>query len=175
MNTVHNVPSRPLSIIFERMRAMKSGTLILFLVTVAGSCFLASKYKRTDFTYDAGAQSFTIPIVVPKGYTRERTEVDSSGNTILSYSYPNQAVFYVAHMEDTSVQIQPIKEENNLPGMAPATGAVIYKGMDRDHLLWREIRQNDLRVGYRFVPKEWESRFDSATNYAAAHPLKKNQ
>ena len=151
---------------------MKNYAIILFLFSLLNSCFLFSKYKRTDFTYDVGAQAFAIPIVVPKGYNRERTEVDSSGNTILSYTYGNNAVFYVAHMEDTSVQIQPISEEDNIPRAASTTGALIYKGIDTNHLLWREIRQNDLRVGYRFVPRELESRFDSATNYAAVHLLK---
>jgi hypothetical protein len=154
---------------------MKNYALILFLFAVLNSCFLFSKFKRTDFTYDEGSQLYSIPIVVPRGYNKERTEVDSSGNTILSYSYPNEALFYVAHIEDSSLQIQPIAEQDNIPHLATGTGAVIYKGMDADHLLWREVRQNDLRVGYRSVPKEWESRFDSATNYAVIHPLKKGQ
>lgn len=154
------------------MPVMKKYAILLFLFSLLNSCFLFSKYRRTDFTYDVGAQSFAIPIVVPKGYSRERTEVDSSGNTILSYTYGNNAIFYVAHMEDTSVQIQPIPEPENIPRIALETGAVIYKGIDADQLLWREIRQNNLRVGYRFVPRELESRFDSATNYAVVRLLK---
>jgi hypothetical protein len=157
------------------MVVMKNCTLILFLFVVLNSCFLFSKYRQTDFTYDEGSQAFSIPIVVPKGYSKERTEVDSSGNTILSYTYDNKAIFYVAHMEDTSVQIQPIVEKDNIPHMALTTGVIIYKGMDTNKLLWREIRQNSFRVGYRFVPKEWEAGFDSAINYVVVHPLQKNQ
>ncbi len=155
------------------MPVMKNGIVVLFLSVGLSSCFLFSKYRRTDFTYNEGPQTFSIPVVVPKGFTKEKTEVDSSGNTILSYSYKNNAFFYVAHVVDTSVQIQPIAEDDHIPRLFTETGAIIYKGMDKG-LYWREIRQNDIWVGYRFVPPEWESRFDSATNYAVVHPIKKD-
>jgi len=154
------------------MMIMKKVTGILFLCIVLSSCFLFSKYRRTDFTYNEGSQSYTIPIVVPKGFVTEKTEVDSSGNTILSYVYKNNALFYIAHLEDTSTQLQPIEENKNEPRINLTTGALVYKGVDSTNLYWREIRRNDLRFGYRFVPKEWEVRFDSATNYGIVQRLK---
>jgi hypothetical protein len=154
---------------------MKSCAVIFFLLVILNSCFLFSKYKRIDFTYNEGSQLRSVPVVVPKGFTKEKTEVDSSGNTILSYSYDGNAFFYIAHMADSSVHIQPIAEEDNIPRIALTTGAIIYKGVDADNLLWKEVRQNDLRVGYRFVSKDLESRFDSATNYAVVHLLKIHQ
>lgn len=153
------------------MIIMKS-TVILFLCIVLSSCFLFSKYRRTDFTYNEGPQSYTIPVVVPKGFVKERTEVDSSGNTILSYVYKNNALFYIAHLEDSTTQVQPIAEDKNQPRINEITGALVYKGLDSTHLYWREVRRNDLRFGYRFVPKEWEMRFDSATNYGIVQRLK---
>ncbi len=151
---------------------MKSSFVIVFSMAIS-SCLL-SKYRRTDFTYNEGAQSYTIPIVVPKGFSKEKTEVDSSGNTILSYTYGNHALFYVAHVVDTSLQIQSLVRADNLPQVYRPTGAVVYKGVDSGHLFWREIRQNNLWVGYRFVPKDWENRFDSATNYALIQSFRKN-
>lgn len=151
---------------------MRVITILIVLSLCLSSCFLFSKYKRTTFTYNKENQSYSIPIVVPKGYIKERTEVDSSGNTILSYTYDSGALFYIAHLEDTTTQLQPIAEKDNIPRVALNTGAVIYKGLDSTHLFWREIQQNNFRVGYRFVPKELEHRFDSATNYAVVHPLK---
>ncbi|MGN6402169.1 MAG: hypothetical protein ACTHMD_17045 [Flavisolibacter sp.] len=150
---------------------MKS-VVILFLCATLSSCFLFSKYRRTDFTYNEGSQSYTIPVVVPKGFVKERTEVDSSGNTILSYVYKNNALFYIAHLEDTAAQVQPIAEDENQPRISLMTGALVYKGLDSFNLYWREVRRNDLRFGYRFVPKEWEIRFDSATNYGMVQRLK---
>lgn len=151
---------------------MKKVTAILFLSAALSSCFLFSKYKRTDFTYNEGSQSYTIPVVVPKGFVREKTEVDSSGNTILSYVYKNHALFYIAHLEDTTTQVQPISENENEPRINLTTGALVYKGVDSVNLYWREIRRNSLRFGYRFVPKKWEVRFDSATNYGIVQRLK---
>ena len=150
---------------------MKKLTAILFLFIVPGSCFL-SKYKKTNFTYNDESLSYSIPIVVPKGYTKERTEIDSMGNTILSYTYKDKMLFYVAHLQDTGTQLQPIIEEQHLPHVALSTGALVYKGVDKDNRYWREIRRKDLRVGYRSVPKEMESRFDSATNYAILQQFK---
>jgi hypothetical protein len=150
---------------------MKS-VVILSLCIILSSCFLFSKYRRTDFTYNKGLQSYAIPVVVPKGFVKERTEVDSLGNTILSYVYKNNALFYIAHLEDTTTQVQPIAESENQPRVNSITGALVYKGLDSFNLYWREVRRNDLRFGYRFVPKEWEVRFDSATNYGIVQRLK---
>jgi hypothetical protein len=156
------------------MVVMKKFTTILFLWVVLNSCFL-SKYKRTNFTYSEGSQSYSIPIVVPKGFAKERTEVDSSGNTILSYFYEKKAgkaFFYIAHMVDSSTQLQPIIEEEHIPQVRLGTETLVYKGLDKENLYWREVRKGELRVGYHSVPKHLESRFDSATNYAIVHPLK---
>ena len=159
------------SIIFEIRFEMKKLTAILFLFVTTGSCIL-SKYKRTNFTYNDDSVSYSIPIVVPKGFTKERTEIDSMGNTILSYSYGDKTLFYVAHLQDTATRLQPIIEEQHIPHVALSTGALVYKGVDADNQYWREIRRKDLRVGYRSVPRELESRFDSATNYAILQKFK---
>lgn len=167
-----NFVNSSLSIIFEKMMMMKKNLLFLFLTIAFSSCFLFSKYRRTEFSYDEGSQTHTIPIVVPKGFEKERTEVDSSGNTILSYTYKNKVLFYVAHLNDTNTHLQPINDSDNIPRIDLATGALVYKGLDSEHLYWREVRRNDLRFGYRFVPKELESRFDSVTNYGMIQKLK---
>ena len=144
--------------------------LAAFLSFSLVSCSLLSKYRKTAFTYTSGGKSFSIPILVPKGYTRERTEVDSSGNTRLEYFYGGKTYFYVAHLEDTTALLLPIAEDANIPHVS-RTGALIYKGQDAEQLFWREIRKGDLRVGYRYVPVSREARFDSATNFAAFRPL----
>jgi hypothetical protein len=109
-------------------------------------------------------------VIIPKGFSKERTEVDSSGNTILTYSYGPE-LFYMANMADTSTYVFPIDELINIPRLYEPTGALVYKGMDSTHLYWREVRQNKLRTGYRNVSPEKEVRFDSATNYFMVHPI----
>jgi len=148
---------------------MKVCSALLLLCSVLSSCFLFPKYRRTSFTYNDNTNTYSIPVIIPKGFTKERTEVDSSGNTILTYSYGPE-LFYMAYMSDTSSAIHAIDETINIPRFYEPTGALVYKGMDSIHLYWREVRQNKLRSGYRNVSGEMEARFDSATNYFMVHP-----
>lgn len=152
---------------------MKIYLTLLILCTTLNSCFLFSKYKRSSFTYNENGSTYSVPVIIPKGYSKERTEVDSSGNTILTYSYGPE-LFYMANMADTSTYVFPIDELINIPRLYEPTGALVYKGMDSTHLYWREVRQNKLRTGYRNVSPEKEVRFDSATNYFMVHPIAPN-
>ncbi|HEX2608681.1 MAG TPA: hypothetical protein VHK91_14940, partial [Flavisolibacter sp.] len=146
---------------------MKRITGIFLLGAALASCSLAGKFRKSEFTYTEGTIEQSIPILIPKGYTSEKTEVDSSGNTILTYRYKDNSIFYIAHLADTSVQLQPFIESQNIPRVALQTGAWVFKGIDREDLFWREIRNQTIWTGYRFVPSETEARFDSATNYVA--------
>jgi hypothetical protein len=149
---------------------MKIYLALLILCTALNSCFLFSKYKRSTFTYNENGSTYSVPVIIPKGFSKERTEVDSSGNTILTYSYGPE-LFYMANMADTSTYVFPIDELINIPRLYEPTGALVYKGMDSTHLYWCEVRQNKLRTGYRNVSSEKEVRFDSATNYFMVHPV----
>jgi hypothetical protein len=159
-----------LSIIIEIGLGMKIYLVLIGLSFALSSCFLFSKYKRSSFAYNQNGDTYSIPVIIPKGYKKERTEVDSSGNTILTYSYGPE-LFYMAYMADTSSFVHPIDELINIPRLYEPTGAFVYKGMDSMHLYWREVRQNKLRTGYRNVSPEKEVRFDSATNYFMVHPI----
>jgi hypothetical protein len=121
-----------------------------------------------------GAKSYSVPIIVPKGYTKERTEVDSSGNTILSYTYGEKTTFYVAHLQDSSKQLQPIDKQQNQPQIDSVTGLVMYKGLDSNALFWKELQGQNFRTGYRYVPKSSENKFDSAANYCALQTRARN-
>jgi hypothetical protein len=149
---------------------MKIYLALLILCTALNSCFLFSKYKRSTFTYNENGSTYSVPVIIPKGFSKERTEVDSSGNTILTYSYGPE-LFYMANMADTSTYVFPIDELINIPRLYEPTRALVYKGMDSTHLYWREVRQNKLRTGYRNVSAEKEVKFDSATNYFMVHPV----
>src|SRR6478672_12699831 len=134
---------------------MKIYMALLMLCTALNSCFLFSKYKRSSFTYNENGSTYSVPVIIPKGFTKERTEVDSSGNTILTYSYGPE-LFYLAYMSDTSSAIHAIDETINIPRFYKPTGALVYKGMDSLHRYWREVRQDKLRSGYRNVSGEME-------------------
>lgn len=157
------------------MAIMGKLTAILFLWIGASSCFLSGQYRKTSFMYTVGTQSYSFPILVPKGYTKERTEVDSSGNTILSYLYGSKTTFYIAHLEDTSRQLLPFMDKAMQLRKDSVSGTVVYKGVDADKLFWKEIRRSNFRTGYHSVPEKREALFDSATNYCAAQALSRSK
>ena len=150
---------------------MKKITLIVFLWTGLGACLAENKFRKTDFMYSSDSRSYRMSIIVPKGYTRERTEVDSSGNTILSYLYEAKAIFYVAHLEDTSTRLQPLKKGRDTSRIDSATGMVVYQGQDTVSVFWKEARMQNFCTGYRNVSQRSKSRFDSAVSYCAAQAL----
>jgi hypothetical protein len=139
--------------------------LALLLLFVSG----CSPYRRSVFTYTDNGESISLPIIIPKGSKKEEQKTDGSGNTIKTYKYGN-AVFYVAHLKDTAVELQPIIRSWNIPRKS-SSGAVVFKGQDANDLFWREVRRQQYRFGYQYVPGAAEYKFDSATNYAIAMPL----
>jgi hypothetical protein len=140
--------------------------VVLALVSIfLASCFLVKPYRVENFSFTSGNTNYSVPLVVPRGYSKKWVSQDSSGNNILTYQYKDGSIFYLAHVKDTSVDLQPLEWSENIARQSHHTGALIYKGMDKDHLFWREVRQKNFRSGYRFVNGDEEYRFDSATNY----------
>lgn len=139
--------------------------LFLVFLFILPACFLRKDFRASQFTFDANGQSQTVPLIVPRGFTKqERT--DTAGIALQTFYYPGGPVFYVAHLKDTSFQLQTIDERLHQPRVH-FLGGRVFKGMDKDELFYREIQQGNLRFGYRLVPKAVELHFDSATNFAA--------
>lgn len=138
--------------------------VFVFLLFVLSACFLRKEYKTSAFTYSANGQKATIPLVVPKGFTKEETR-DTAGIRLQTFYYPSGALLYAAYLSDTAFEIQPFDKSLHQPRIFP-TGGLVYKGQDEKELFYREVRQGHLRFGYRLVPETQELLFDSATNYA---------
>ena len=134
------------------------------------SCFLLRDIKRDSFSYNANGQARTIPLFVPKGFSRERVEADSAGNTVKYYSYGNGTVFYAAYVTDTSKQYQYINYEKNLP-LEHIRGGLIFKGLDSTNRYWREIRLRTYKFGYKNVSRSQEGDFDEALNKISLQDL----
>lgn len=141
--------------------------VLLFCV----SCSLFSGLRKRNFTYTDGNQPQTLRVLVPKRYAKKEIITDSAGNQQQYYRYSNGAFLYVIHTTDTLTQFQPIDTANNVPLPHPF-GGLMYKGLDASNLFWREIRTDSFRFGYRFVPGDVESLFDSAVNYAGTRRFK---
>jgi hypothetical protein len=139
--------------------------LLFSLLVILTSCFLYKDYREKEFVYTANAQNVSLPIIVPKGYVKqERT--DTAGINLYTFSYPGGAILYAAELTDTTMEVQPIDKILHQPQIH-RLGGIVYKGIDSAGLYYREIRQGNLRFGYRFVPEVLELQFDSATNFAS--------
>jgi hypothetical protein len=139
--------------------------LTILLVVLFASCSLFDKMKRSSFSYPSNTGQQEVRLLVPSGYSRKNTVVDSAGNYEQVYVYPGGALLFVAYAKDTSKRYSPIDTALHLPRTLP-NGSLLYKGLSTDWLYWKEIRNGPFRIGYHKVPIEDEGRFDSAVNYS---------
>lgn len=148
------------------MRLIKHSSFILLLFILSlQSCFLFKDYRKKEFVYNSNGQQTSQPIIVPKGYTKaERT--DTAGISLYSFRYPGGAYIYAAYLIDTTYELQSFNKKIHQP-LFHRLGGLVYKGQTENELFYREIRQGNLRFGYRNVPLYLEPLFDSATNYAS--------
>jgi hypothetical protein len=140
-------------------------TLLLVSAVVISSCFLSKDFKKRKFTYTQDGQTRVLPIVVPKGYAKEQ-RTDTAGISLLTYTYEDGSVLYAAYLKDTAYELQSYNKAIHEP-QVHRLGGLVYKGQDEYLRFYREIRQGNLRFGYRYVPSFNELEFDSATNYAS--------
>lgn len=139
---------------------------LLLIPFMLGSCFLLGPhFKKSEFTYTENNVQQTIPLILPPGYTSQKTMTDSAGNMHIVYQY-GKGYYYVSYVNDTLQQNPFIDTSMNIPRVHPL-GGLIYKGINEDGRYWREIRRQHLRYGYRDINKGSEYLFDSATNYAS--------
>ena len=139
--------------------------LLLLVMIGLTSCFLFKDYRKKQFVYQQAGRTTTVPIIVPKGYTKAE-RIDTAGISLQTFSYPSGAFLYAAYLTDTTVRLQAINDSLHQP-LFHRLGGTVYKGQDQKDLWYREIRQGNLRFGYRNVPGIMEVEFDSATNYAS--------
>lgn len=144
------------------MRKIVVSGIFIFLFS---SCFLFKDYRRSQFTYNNNGQAATIPLVVPKGFTRVEKQ-DTAGITLQTFYYPGGATLYAAYLKDTTFEIQPFPMGLHQP-QYHRLGGLVYKGQNENERYYREIRQGNLRFGYRLVHRDNEWLFDSATNFAS--------
>ena len=143
---------------------MKLAPFILLLF-ISACIFRKEYYKASQFTFNRNGQAVTVPLVVPKGFTRQE-KADTAGVMLQTFYYPNGAMLYAAFLQDTMMELQPFDKRLHQPHVH-RLGGMVYKGQDADELFYREIRQGNLRFGYRLVPRSAELLFDSATNHAS--------
>lgn len=147
--------------------------LLIFFILLLCSCSPFRSLRAKTFVYTTGDEKRILPLLVPKKYLKEEKLSDPNGNETIMYTYPDSALLYFAHA-DTLKEYHPINEAMHLRLPHPG-GGWMYKGMDSSkRLYWREIKQGNLRFGYRNVSPELEIKFDSSLNYAS-YPKPRNR
>jgi hypothetical protein len=132
--------------------------LALFTFSLA-SCFLLSDFSRRSVIYH-GEQ---VNLIVPRHYLKSEKILDSSGNEILYFYYPGDAVLYFAKMKDTSIALQYINYDMNQP--RKLYHSIYFKGITEAGEYWRESRFANYKAGYYFVDDDRTGVFDSSINF----------
>jgi len=138
--------------------------LIILLLALLQSCLSQKEHVRRNFSYkDDMGVSRDIPVIVPKGYTRQEIRLLDNGILEQVYHYRNGSLMFFAYMPRGGDYL-PIDTAYHIP-QPQYQGGIFYKGTGIGEYWWREAQINALRVGYTKVPSDYEWRFDSAVNY----------
>jgi hypothetical protein len=98
---------------------------------------------------------------VPKGFAEEKFVLGNAGGKEQYYYYGNGSLFYIAKNVTWETENQPmIGKAKELS----VNRRFIYKGVDRDGLHWKEVRIDDFRFGYSYVPPDRLEKFEQAIN-----------
>lgn len=107
---------------------------------------------------------------MPKKYSKTETRIDSAGNQVQYFLYPDGAQLYFALLKDTTKQLQTINYEESIPKELYKT--IYVKGMDSSSRYWRETKFANYKAGYKNVEGDDDGNFDSAINYFSLHLMR---
>ncbi len=137
--------------------------LFIVVLMACASCSLFNGFRKREFN-DGTQNSFQI--LVPKGWSSVAITPDSNGKMQQVYTYKNGATFYISNTAKPINSNELIDTNQHIALQHPG-GGTVYKGVMPGLLYWREIQKDAFRFGYKNVPTDLESRFDSALNYSA--------
>ncbi len=112
-----------------------------------------------------------MPVIVPKGFSKQTNYRDSLGNQVNTFDYKDGAFYYVAFVADTNSFIQALDTSIHFPQIF-SSGAKGYKSADSTFKFWREVHNKNLRAGYSYVYGDKEFVFDSATTHFGMMPAR---
>ena len=145
--------------------------LFTIIVVCGSSCFLARNFKKNRISFQENGVSTSYKVIIPRGFKRTEKKVDTAGNEAQFYYYADGAVLYFVRARDTSVQVQTINYDENVPKELYNT--IFFKGVDENYEnYWRETRFGNYKAGYLNVEPGEDWKFDSALNYFALRSVK---
>jgi hypothetical protein len=139
---------------------------ILCIVLVClQSCSVLDGYRTKDFVFQQESKREHLQLKIPKGFAEEKIVLDSLGGKEQYYYYASGALLYfskdvVSWTSENQPQVDSIQK--NSPYQSE--GNYTFQGMDKDKLHWKEIRMDNFRFGYSYVPKTELDKFETAIN-----------
>lgn len=124
-------------------------------------------FVQRDFNYSDKTAVEKMLLQVPKGFTREKMVLDTVGGKEQFYNYANGAIVYfskdISWLTENALLVRQAKRSSN-------DGTVVWKGIDKDGLYWKEIKMEGFRFGYSYVPPAALEQFEQAVNFVRVRP-----
>lgn len=141
-------------------------TILFFLLPLmlALACSGPRNLQRAQFVYREGEKLQTLSLPVPQGFNEDKMLLDTNGGKEQYYYYPSGALFYFTNKVTWNTENDSLIRVQQGSRFSPKRASYTYKGVDRNGLYWKEVRINDFRYGYSYVPKSLVGPFDDALN-----------
>lgn len=138
---------------------MKYLVLILIMLT---SCAYLQGYKTKEFLFREDQKIKKLVLHVPGGFADEKMVLDTVGGKEQYYYYDNGALLYFAKQVNWQTENEPLIHTGKIRGKS--YDPFSFNGVDRNGLHWKEIRIEDFRFGYSYVPPSDLDKFEQAIN-----------
>ncbi|MCW3073517.1 MAG: hypothetical protein JWP69_586 [Flaviaesturariibacter sp.] len=146
----------------------------IFILFFCIGCRTYSGLKPREFYGELDGNK-QLTLHVPKRYVSEQIKLDYRKGIEQFYTYPGGSLFYVSYKADwASPNTGNLK---NAAGERASSTEIMYNGVDKSKLYWKEIIVDSLRFGYCNVPLSQKYRFEQAINsmQVKRKPFWKNQ
>ena len=119
----------------------------VYILVLLASCSLHKGYNKKIFGFAGGDREQKMVLQVPQGYVMEKTLLDTTGGKEMYYYYENGCILYYSRNVSWLTENAPL-----IPQTTASQELFSAKGTDKDGLHWKEMRIDDLRFGYSYVP-----------------------
>jgi len=134
---------------------------IFLMAVLFSSCSAIDVYKTREFSFDDNEKRQRVILHIPKGFAEEKFLLGNTGGKEQYYYYLNGALLYFAKNVNWDTENQLFIDKAKA---ISENSRFVYKGVDKDGLHWKEIRIDDFRFGYSYVPRDHLEKFEQAIN-----------
>jgi hypothetical protein len=142
----------------------------IFILAGFYSCVVIDSYREKEFVYYESQKKEFLSLKVPKGFAEEKILLDTAGGKEQYFYYKNGAVLYFSkHVVSWTTENQVLVDSLLTSSKKKNQQEYTFKGVDKDKLHWKEIKVEDFKFGYSYVPSGDLERFETAINSIRVH------